>query len=100
MATKKETKDNEGPQPGPHSGTQEFNEAVEAGERIHPPDPTGPSPGSGVTSSKKTASTKEEEDLSDYTVDELKEIADKEGAEVTSDMRKDDIIKSIKKNRK
>jgi hypothetical protein len=40
------------------------------------------------------------ERLEDHTVDELKEIAEKEGVEVKSDALKSDIIKAIKKNRK
>jgi len=42
----------------------------------------------------------DDDDLEAHTVEELKTIAHREGAEVRHDMVKADIIKSIKKNRK
>ena len=42
----------------------------------------------------------EAENLEDRTVDELKEIADKEGVEVKSDAHKADIIKAIRRGRR
>lgn len=44
--------------------------------------------------------TAEKEDLEQYTVAELKDIAAKEGVEVSWDARKDEIIKAIEKERK
>jgi hypothetical protein len=46
----------------------------------------------------ETSETKEK--LDDHTVEELKEIADKEGADLSGATVKADIIKAIKKNRK
>jgi hypothetical protein len=45
-------------------------------------------------------SQEEEQDLEDYTVDQLKEMADDKGVEIQSGMLKADIIKAIKKSRK
>ena len=47
-----------------------------------------------------TAAEPDEETLEEHTVEELRSIAAKEGAELHGDMLKADIVKAIKKNRK
>lgn len=54
----------------------------------------------GKANSGATASETNGENLEDYTVEQLREIAQSEGAEVPHNARKDDIIKAIEKNRK
>jgi hypothetical protein len=54
----------------------------------------------GSKSSGGVQSTTGDDDLDDYTVDQLKEIADHEGADITGVSHKADIIKAIEKNRK
>lgn len=102
-APKRERAPDEGPEPGPIPGSKEFNEKVERGEAIRAPDPTGPSPRvsvEGQTPPTRATTPAEDEDLHDKTVDQLREIADEEGADLTGITLKDDIIKAIEKNRK
>jgi hypothetical protein len=50
--------------------------------------------------SKGSKSTTGDDDLNEYTIEQLKDIADEEGADLSGATRKDEIIKAIKDNRK
>ena len=52
---------------------------------------------SGVQQAKQEASSGVDENLEDYTVAELKAMAEKKGVHISWDANKQDIIKAIKK---
>lgn len=73
-------------------------EAAEAAEKAKEVKSAGTFEGAPPT--KAAGAVKPIEDLDEHTVEELRDIADKEGADLTGVTVKADIIKAIKKNRK
>jgi hypothetical protein len=65
-----------------------------------PGDPRDVSPDQRTGGGGTTTTTETEEDLEGRTVAELREIADREGADVSPHGRKDDIIKTIRTHRR
>ena len=112
-AREKRVKETQGkqPQPGePGYYSPPFNESVIRSPRREVPledPPPGMSPeeqpvnvaptGTGTQSQAGSKTAAEKVDYNDMTVAELKDLAQKRGVEIHSDMLKDDIIKALKK---
>lgn len=102
MAEETETADpNEGKRaPAPETIDQTKSTVTQDQVRAMEEAAPQPSRGEGEKEGKNGGKAENDENLDDHTVEELRSIAHKEGADLSGATVKADIIKAIKKNRK
>jgi hypothetical protein len=98
MAEETTAKESAEPKRAPAPETVDQTKSTVTQEQVQAMEEAAPQPTAGESATE--APNGSEEDLNDYTVDELRGIAQSEGVELHGATVKADIIKAIKKNRK